>query len=92
MSQATVFFMDVRSRRFLESAAIKGRQILEHSGWLDQLKPGDIVAASAKFYPEGVRAKRLKPMCEKNHPLKSLDNASLGKPTEGVTSPKYPKK
>ena len=44
MSTTTVWFMDARSRRFLESTAIKGRQILEHSGWLDQLKAGDIVA------------------------------------------------
>ena len=44
MSKATVWFMDARARRFLESTAIKGRQILEHSGWLDNLKPGDIVA------------------------------------------------
>jgi uncharacterized Fe-S center protein len=44
MSKATVWFMDARSRRFLESTAIKGCQILEHSGWLDHLKPGDIVA------------------------------------------------
>jgi hypothetical protein len=44
MSKATVWFMDARSRRFLESTAIKGRQILEHSGWLDHLKQGDIVA------------------------------------------------
>ncbi len=44
MSETTVWFMDARSRRFLESTAIKGRQILEHSGWLDRLKPGDIVA------------------------------------------------
>jgi uncharacterized Fe-S center protein len=36
--------MDVRSRRFLGSIAIKGCQILEHSGWLDNLNPGDIVA------------------------------------------------
>ena len=42
MSKATVWFMDARSRRFLESTAIMGRQILEHSGWLDALKPGDI--------------------------------------------------
>jgi len=44
MSKPTVWFMDARSRRFLESTAIKGRQILEYSGWLDHLKPGDIVA------------------------------------------------
>ena len=44
MSKATVWFMDARARRFLESTAIKGRQILEHSGWLDNLKQGDIVA------------------------------------------------
>jgi uncharacterized Fe-S center protein len=36
--------MDVRSRRFLGSIAIKGRPILEYSGWLDKFKPGDIVA------------------------------------------------
>src|SRR5512136_1629450 len=44
MDRATVWFMDARSRRFLESTAIKGRQILEYSGWLDNLKRGDIVA------------------------------------------------
>lgn len=44
MSKATVWFMDARARRFLESTAIKGRQLLEHSGWLDNLSPGDIVA------------------------------------------------
>jgi hypothetical protein len=44
MRETTVWFMDARSRRFLESTAIKGRQILEYSGWLDRLKPGDIVA------------------------------------------------
>ena len=49
-------------------------------------------AAIAKFYPEGVRAKRLKPMYEKNHPLTGLDTASFGKPTEGVTHPRYRKK
>jgi uncharacterized protein len=40
----TVWFMDARARRFLESTAIKGRQILEYSGWLDRLKEGDLVA------------------------------------------------
>ena len=36
------------AKRFMESTAIKGRQILEHSGWLDGLKPGDtIVEASS---------------------------------------------
>jgi uncharacterized Fe-S center protein len=44
MRKTTVWFMDARSRRFLESTAIKGRQILEASGWLDRLAPGDIVA------------------------------------------------
>ena len=48
-------------------------------------------AAIAKFYPE-VRAKKLKPMYAKNHPLKGLDTASFGKPTEGVANPRYPKK
>ncbi len=47
--------------------------------------------AIATFYPE-VRAKKLKPMYAKNHPLKGLDTASFGKPTEGVTNPRYPKK
>jgi hypothetical protein len=49
-------------------------------------------AAIAKYYPEGVRAKRLKPIYEKNHPLSGLDPASFGKPTEGVANPRYPKK
>jgi len=44
MSKLAIWVMDARSRRFLESTAIKGCQILEHSGWLDNLKPGDIVA------------------------------------------------
>jgi hypothetical protein len=49
-------------------------------------------AAIAKFYPEGVRAKKLKPMYEKNHPLSNLNTGSFGRPTEGVTNPKHPKK
>ena len=44
MDRAKIWFMNARANRFLESTAIKGRQILEHSGWLDTLKPGDIVA------------------------------------------------
>jgi uncharacterized Fe-S center protein len=44
MARATVWFMDARARRFLESTAIKGREILEKSGWLDRLSPGDLVA------------------------------------------------
>jgi hypothetical protein len=49
-------------------------------------------AAISRFYPEGVRAKKLKPMYEKNHPLHHLDTASFGKTTEGVINPRYPKK
>ena len=44
MAPSKVWFMDARARRFLESTAIKGRQILERSGWLDNLQRGDIVA------------------------------------------------
>ena len=44
MGKVKIWFMDARANRFLESTAIKGRQILDHSGWLDNLKPGDIVA------------------------------------------------
>ena len=44
MGRAKIWFMNARANRFLESTAIKGRQILEHSGWLDTLNPGDIVA------------------------------------------------
>jgi uncharacterized protein len=44
MGKSIIWFMDARARRFLESTAIKGRQILEYSGWLDNLKSGDIVA------------------------------------------------
>jgi uncharacterized protein len=44
MDKATVWFMDARAKRFLESTAIKGREIMEYSGWLDNLEPGDIVA------------------------------------------------
>ncbi|RJR22607.1 MAG: DUF362 domain-containing protein [Desulfobacteraceae bacterium] len=44
MKESKIWFMDARAKRFLESTAIKGRQILEHSGWLDNLSAGDIVA------------------------------------------------
>ncbi len=44
MAKAKIWFMDARARRFLESMAIKGREILEYSGWLDNLKAGDLVA------------------------------------------------
>ena len=44
MGSSKVWYMDARARRFLESVAIKGRRIVEHSGWLDRLKQGDIVA------------------------------------------------
>jgi len=44
MGKASVWFMDARARRFLESTAIKARQIVEYSGWLERLNPGDIVA------------------------------------------------
>jgi hypothetical protein len=48
-------------------------------------------AAINTFYPE-VRAKKLKTMYAKNHPLKGLDTASFGRPTEGVTDHRHPKK
>jgi hypothetical protein len=48
--------------------------------------------AIAKFYPEGVMAKRLKPMYERSHPLRNSDTASFGKPTEGAAHLKYPRK
>ena len=44
MAPSKVWYMNARARRFLESTAIKGRQILERSGWLDRLQKGDIVA------------------------------------------------
>ncbi|MBU0734117.1 MAG: DUF362 domain-containing protein [Proteobacteria bacterium] len=44
MGRAKIWFMNARANRFLESTAIKGRQILEYSGWLDNLQRGDIVA------------------------------------------------
>ncbi|MDZ7698808.1 MAG: DUF362 domain-containing protein [Deltaproteobacteria bacterium] len=49
-------------------------------------------AAIRKFYPDGVRADKLKPMYAKNHPLKGLDTASFGRNTEGVDNPRYPRK
>ncbi len=44
MGPSKVWYMNARAKRFLESTAIKGHQILQQSSWLDQLKPGDIVA------------------------------------------------
>lgn len=43
-SDSKVWFMDARARRFLESTAIKGHQLIKASGWLDNLEPGDLVA------------------------------------------------
>ena len=48
-------------------------------------------AAISRFYPEP-RAKKLKDMYAKNHPLSKLDTASFGRTTEGVKDPKHPKK
>jgi hypothetical protein len=39
MGKATIWFMNARAKRFLESATTKGRLILEHSGWLNHLSP-----------------------------------------------------
>lgn len=44
MDKAKIWFMNARANRFLESTAIKARQIVEYSGWLDNLEAGDIVA------------------------------------------------
>ena len=43
------------------------------------------------YYPE-VRARKLKPMYKRNHPLLNLDTADFGRTTEGVANPKHPKK
>jgi len=45
----------------------------------------------ARFYP-AVRAKKLKAMYKKNHPLAGIDTASFGRPTEGAINPRHPKK
>jgi uncharacterized Fe-S center protein len=47
--------------------------------------------AIARFYPD-VRAKKLKTMYARNHPLSQLDTASFGRITEGVNNPKHPKR
>lgn len=82
---------------------IKGKDIEAqiHGGAANGLGSADYVieevpldrsrAAIDTFYPE-VRAKKLKGMYAKNHPLKGLDTASFGQPTEGVTDPRHPKK
>ncbi len=44
MTKSIVWTMDARARRFLESTAIKGRELLEHAGWLENLSAGDLVA------------------------------------------------
>jgi uncharacterized Fe-S center protein len=49
-------------------------------------------AAIDTLYPAGVRATKLKTMYANNHPLKGLDTASFGRPTEGATDPRHPKK
>ena len=49
MGKSQVWYMDARGRRFMESNAIKGRELVEQSGWLDHLKEGDIVAVKTHF-------------------------------------------
>ena len=48
-------------------------------------------AAITKFYPE-IRARKLKPMYARSHPLAGLDTASFGRVTEGMENPRHPKK
>ena len=48
-------------------------------------------AAINRFYPE-VRARKLKPMYARNHPLAGLDTASFGRTTELMENPIHPKK
>ena len=43
------------------------------------------------YYPR-VAATKLKLMYARQHPLKGVDAASFGRPTEGVDNPRYPKK
>ena len=43
------------------------------------------------YYPR-VAATKLKLMYARQHPLKGVDAASFGRPTEGVDDPRYPKK
>jgi len=45
----------------------------------------------ACYYPE-VRARKLKGMYARSHPLAGLDTASFGRPTEGVANPRFPRK
>jgi len=44
-----------------------------------------------KYYPR-VAATKLKAMYARQHPLKDVDTASFGRPTEGVENPKHPRK
>jgi uncharacterized Fe-S center protein len=44
-----------------------------------------------RYYPE-IRAKKLKGMYAKNHPLKGIDTASFGRPSENVKNPRSPQK
>jgi hypothetical protein len=39
MGKATIWFTNAGAKRFLESIAIEGPLILEHSGWLHYLSP-----------------------------------------------------
>ncbi len=77
MAKATIWFMNARAKRFLESTAIKGRLILEHSEWLNHLSPGDIVAIKTHM-GEAYNVGYLRPI--------------IGRPTEGATNLKHPKK
>lgn len=44
MSPSTVLFADARARTFLDSYAIKARQLFEQGGFESAIRPGDIVA------------------------------------------------
>jgi len=89
MSKATVWFMDARSRRFLESTAIKGRQILEYSGWLDRLIPGDIVAVKTHM-GEAYNVGYLRPIIVRTFVEALKDRGCKPFVTDTTTMPYHP--
>jgi uncharacterized Fe-S center protein len=89
MEKSRVWFMDARARRFLESTAIKGRQILEQSGWLDNLQRGDIVAVKTHM-GEAYNVGYLRPVIVRTFVEALKDRGCKPFVTDTTTMPYHP--
>ena len=89
MDKAKIWFMNARAKRFLESTAIKGVQILERSGWMDNLKAGDIVAVKTHM-GEAYNVGYLRPVLIRTLVDALKDRGCIPFVTDTTTMPYHP--